>query len=223
VLDFLSAGREQLTFRVGLQFRDPLQPPPPPGSVLPFRYIRVQVASPPPQRVDGTRWMDGLRDSRGNPFDPDNPPEDGEVSALQGIAPLGQADPATIVLDRWLAVAAVPPRQALTRTFILLGTPNPPEGPLSFLSVPYPDPSINGTRLTEAGVAYYRAGAHFAFDRSVDAADGDYVAVSLDRFFPAERASADYIVRVNGRRVEAVVVPVWEIADPSARTTEDAV
>ena len=42
----------------GLQFRDPDEPRP--DSLLPARYIRVQVASPPPKRIDGTTWAEGL-------------------------------------------------------------------------------------------------------------------------------------------------------------------
>jgi hypothetical protein len=196
VLDFLSADRGHLTFRLGVQFRDPLQPAPAPESLLPARYVRLQVASPPPGRVDGTAWDDGLVVTGGGPFKrADQPPKDGRVDPLGGIAPLGQPDPKTIVFDRWFAVPAVPPTRALTRTFAM-GTANPAIRPLSFLSVPYPDPRINGKRLAVAGVDYYSE-TKIEFDREVDSADGDWiVAVSLDRFFPPERASADYIVRV---------------------------
>jgi len=192
VLDFLSAGREHLTFRLGVSFRQPLRPASPTGSLLPARYVRLQVASPPPRRVDGTLWKEGLVDSSGAPFDPAHPPADKDVVPLGGIAPLGRPDPTTIVLDRWLAVPAVPPIRALTRTFAM-GTADTAMRPLTFLSVPYPDPSIDGTRLDVAGVAYYCEGK-LEFDRPVD---GEWIAVSLDGFFPPERASADYIVRVQ--------------------------
>lgn len=192
VLEAVSANPERLRFRLGVQFRDPLRPAPPQGSLLPARYVRIQVASPPPGRVDGTEWENGLRVSSGVAFDPRNPPADGRVSPLHGIAPLGQPNPKTILLDRWLAVPAVLSAQALTRTFTL-GPPDPESQPISFLSVPYPVPSIDGTPLRVAGVAYY-CEDELAFDRR---ANGDWIAVSLDRFFPPERGSADYIIRVT--------------------------
>jgi hypothetical protein len=187
------------------------------------------VASPPPRRVDGTLWKEGLVDSDGTPFDPGRPPADKDVVPLGGIAPLGRPDPGTIVLDRWLAVPAVPPTRALTRTFAM-GTADTAIRPLSFLSVPYPDPSIDGTRLDVAGVAYY-CEDKIKFDRPVD---GEWIAVSLDRFFPPERASADYIVRVQPDPDPVVergiastaqtepadgaptfpVTPAWRVADP---------
>jgi hypothetical protein len=192
VLEPLSAKRRHLGFRLGVQLRDPLRPEPLQGSLLPVRFVRIQVASPPPRRVDGTEWEEGLRMSTGDPFEPRNPPADGMVSPLQGIAPLGQPRPATIVLDRWLAVPAVPPTRALTRTFTL-APPDPKFQPISCLSVRY----LDGTPLGVAGVTYYCEG-ELTFDRP---ADGDWIAVSLDRFFPPERGSADYIVRLEGSKV----------------------
>jgi len=96
------------------------------------------------------------------------------------------------VFDRWLAVPAVLPAQALTRTFAF-GSADPATTPLSFLSAFYP-----GQRTgTVAGVAYYTEG-DLVFDRELDTAvDGMYFAVSLSRFFPPERVNADYIVRVT--------------------------
>ena len=146
-----------------MAFRQPLRPAASTESLLPARYVRLQVASPPPRRVDGTLWKEGLVDSDGTPFDPGRPPADKDVVPLGGIAPLGQPDPETIVLDRWLAVPAVPPTRSLTRTFAM-GTADTATRPLTFLSVPYPDPSVDGTRLDVAGVAYYCEGK-IVFDR----------------------------------------------------------
>ena len=168
------------------------------------------MASPPPARVDGTPWDDGLVVAGGGPFDRAAPPTDRKVDPLDGVAPLGLPDPETIVLDRWLAVPAVPPTRALTRTFEI-GTADPSIRPLSFLSVPYPDASIDGTRLAVAGVDYYFEGT-IEFDRP---ATDEWIAVSLDRFFPPERASAELIVRVQpepdpepvGQRATAQTAP----------------
>jgi hypothetical protein len=206
VLEFRAADRDHLAFRLGLQFRD-LEKRPSTG-LLPARYVRVQVASPPPRRVDGTLWAEGLVVSSGARFDPDNPPADGKVFPISGIAPLDQPDPGTIVLDRWLAAPAVTDpdvmgadvadNDAPTQIFTL-GPADPRDGwPLSFLSVAYPDPSIDGTPLSKARVNYYRDDdPPVRFEREVNIAeDGVWVAVSADRFFPPERPSADYIVRL---------------------------
>ena len=224
-VDFLGAGRDHLTFRFGLQWREPLLSAPPPDSLLPARYIRIQAASPPPGRVDGTRWDDGLVVTGGGRFDRAKPPADWRVDPLDGVAPLRQPDPATIVLDRWLAVPAVPPARALTRTFEI-GPADPSISPLSFLSAPYPDASIDGKRLAVVGVAYYYEGT-ITFDRE---AEDEWIAVSLERFFPPERASAELIVRVQrepdpggvgklGIAQTAPTYPVtaaWSVADPAA-------
>ena len=225
VVDLLGAGRQHLTFRFGLQWREPLLSARPPDWLLPARYIRIQAASPPPERVDGTRWDDGLVVTGGGRFDRDAPPTDLRVDPLDGVAPLGQPAPETIVLDRWLTVPAVPPTRALTRTFEI-GTADPSIRPLTFLSVPYPDASIDGKRLAVAGVDYYYEGT-IKFDHP---AKDEWIAFSLERFFPPERASAEFIVRVQpepdsetvgklGTAQTAPTYPVtaaWAVADPAA-------
>jgi hypothetical protein len=189
VLEIWAAGRDHLTIRLGVQVRDPRRQ----VKLLPARYVRLQVASPPPRRVDGTTWVEGLVTNTGDRFDPDSPPADREVFPLGGIAPLGQPNPGTIVLDRWFTVPASP-RSAPIFT---LGPAGPVGGPLSFQSVPYPDPRIDGATLLEAEVDYLYEKKRVDFDREVNVADdGVWVAVSTERFFPPERASADSIVRL---------------------------
>jgi hypothetical protein len=222
VLDFLCATRERFQFRLGVAFRALLDPPPSPDPSLPARYLQIQVASPPPSRLDETTWYEGLRTSDGRPFDPGSPPADGIVTPLAGIAPLRLPPAGTIVLDRWVAVPAVTPTQALTRTFAFdpehLARP-----PLHFLSAFYPGQQAG----TVAGVAYYTQG-DLVFDRPLDIdVDGPYFAVSLSRFFPPERPGADYIVQVmppqkgtSGSRVVAAstfpVTHAWSAPPPPA-------
>ena len=102
---------DSLHFRLGVQFRIPDQAPPSLESLLPARYLRIQVASPPPRRIDGSRWQDGLRvrdgTKNGREFDADDPTwKKSGVFPLEGISPLDQPPPDTLVLDRWLAVPA---------------------------------------------------------------------------------------------------------------------
>jgi hypothetical protein len=236
-VDFLGAGRNHLTFRFGMQRREPLLPAPPPDRLLPARYIRIQAASPPPKRVDGTPWDEGLVMTGGGRFVRTTAsPPDGRVDPLGGVAPLGRPDPDTIVFDRWLAVPAVPPTRALTRTFEI-NTADPSIRPLSFLSVPYPDASVDGKRLAIAGVDYYYEGT-VEFDRP---AKDEWIAVSLERFFPPERASAELIVRVpppqrlvTGATATATatepvdvaptfpVTVAWRVADPDVTSASQS-
>ena len=191
VVDILGAGRLHLSLRFGLIWREPLLSTGPADRLLPARYLRIQAASPPPDRVDGTLWDEGLVVTGGGPFNRTAPPADLKVDPLDGVAPLGQPDPERIVLDRYLAVPAVPPTRALTRTFEI-GTADRSIRPLTFLSAPYPDASIDGKRLAVAGVDYYYEGT-IEFDRP---AEDEWIAFSVERFFPPERASAEFIVWV---------------------------
>ena len=201
---------DSLHFRLGVQFRIPDQAPPSLESLLPARYLRIQVASPPPRRIDGSRWQDGLRvrdgTKNGREFDADDPTwKKSGVFPLEGISPLDQPPPDTLVLDRWLAVPAVPPTAALTTTF-LLKDPSPSN---DFISVHYPAPVVDGKELEVAGVHYYCEGV---FPLTGEAKK-KWVAVSLARFFPRERTSADYIVAVEAcpePTVRASQVP-WKI------------
>lgn len=126
------------------------------------------------------------------------------------------------MLDRWLAVPAVPPTQALTRAFAF-GPDDPATTPVNFPSVFYPGQKTG----TVAGVAYYTQG-ELVFDRPLDIdADGPYFAVTLGRFFPPERPGADNIVHVtppqnggSGSRVVPAstfpITPAWSAPPPPA-------
>ena len=190
ILEIVRATIEHLTIRLGAQTRDPRQPPPD-GGLLPARFVRIQVASPPPRRIDGTTWAEGFVVGNGALFDPDNPPMDGQIFAVDGIAPLDQPDPNTIVVDQWLTLYAVTDIGASTQIFTL-GPANPEIATWSFATVANREQRIDGTLLRERGVHYY-CESSIHFDRAVD---GDWVAVSINRFFPPEREYADVIVRI---------------------------
>lgn len=218
VMDPVRACRHSLQFRLGVQFRLPDRAPPSLESLLPARYLRIQVASPPPRRIDGSRWQDGLRvhddTENGREFDASDPTwKQSGVFPLEGIAPLDQPPPETLVLDQWLAVRAVPPTAALTNTFTLMASSLPSVGTTNhFLSVPYPAPVVDGKQLEVAGVTYYCQEV-LPLTRGAK----DWIAVSFDRFWPPERASADYIIAVeacpepNGEagRVPWKINPWW--------------
>jgi hypothetical protein len=198
VLEPVRVCRHKLAFRLGVEFRIANRTPPPPESLLDARYFRLQVASPPPGRVDGSDWWCGLRviDGTGNGREftkADSSWRDTGVFPLGGISSLGQPQPDTLVLDRWLAVPAVRPSTAPATTFILTAPDEPSIGPTNyFLSAPYPPPAIAGKRLSLAGVNYYGE-----WDLPLTGAVTEWIAISLDVFSPPDRFSVDYIVAVE--------------------------
>jgi hypothetical protein len=197
VLDPVRATTRSLQFRLGIEFRFPDRPPAPPESLLPARYLQIQVASPPPDRIDGSPWYSGLRVYDNDGGDREFIPEDATwkqtgVFPREGISPFGQPQPETLVYDRWVRIAAVPPVAALTTAFALTDPDQPDPDSNHFLSIPYPRPTIGGTELTVAGVNYYTEGT-LDFTKNAD----KWIAVSFDRFWPPERASADYVVEVK--------------------------
>ena len=203
VMDPVRAFPTRLEFRLGIEFRFPDSPPPPSDSLLPARYLRIQVASPPPDRVDRSRWFEGLRvhDDEGGDreFDPHVPWKQSIVLPRVGISPFGQPPPKAIVFDEWVCVPAVPATAALTTAFTVIG-PDKPDVPSNhFLSIPYPRPTIDGVELSVTGVKYHTVGV-LHFTREVVAEpefQQAWIAVSFDQFAPEERASADYVVAVE--------------------------
>ncbi len=113
------------------------------------------------------------------------------VFPLEGISPFGLPQPEKIVLDRWLAVPAVPPTAALTTAFTLIG-PDDRTGTNHFVSASYPQPRADGVELKVAGVNYF-----CQHELPLTGDVGEWIAVSLDQFWPPERASSDYVVAVE--------------------------
>jgi hypothetical protein len=197
VIDQVRVDPRGIRFRLGVEFYQPDQVPPS-ESLLPARYLRIQAASPPPDRIDGSRWQDGLRvyngTKNGRAFDASDPTwKQSGVFPLEGISPLDQPPPSTLVLDQWLTVPVVPPTAALTTTFTLtppkLGSVEPTN---HFISVAYPMLIGDGQGPEVARVAYYR---EVVLGLTGEAKD--WIALSFSRFYPRERQSADYIIAVE--------------------------
>lgn len=204
VMEPVRACPHLIQFRFGLEFRVPNRARASSGSPLLARYVRIQAAWPPPRRVDRSDWRDGLVLEGGRRFEAGNKGwRSSGVLPLEGIAPLDQPPPATVVLDLWLRVPRVPPAEAATETFTLTlpGRKGSVEKANHFLSVPYPPPVVDGRMLAVAGVTYACRGelrwTRDLVDQGGKDAGKDYVAVSFDRFWPPERASADYIVVIE--------------------------
>ena len=196
VMEFLQVGGQQIEYRLGVEFRLPTAVPPL-GSLLPARYLRVQVTSPPPDRVDGSRWFDGLRVRDGSPGGRVFNPADrswqspGGVFPVPGTSPLAQPRPETLVYDGWITANAVAPSEALATCFDLIPTDSPTAAPLNhFISISYEPLPVAGQKLSVVGVNYYRRDV-LDLTRPIDG----YCAVCLGtNFYPAGRNSAEYIV-----------------------------
>jgi hypothetical protein len=207
VLEPDSVCRHELTFRLGVGFRIAGPTQRLPESTRPDRYFRVQIASPPPRRVDKSDWQSGLRvidgTDNGRKFDDTDPSwKVAGVFPLGGISSLDRPRPDTLVFDRWLAVPAVQTSEA-TRTFVLTPPNKPSGGPTNnFLSAPYPQPAIRGKRLDLAGVDYYCDG-----QLPLTGDVGEWIAISLDAFWPPDRFSVDYIVAVDQQCAHGESVP----------------
>jgi hypothetical protein len=180
------------------------------------------VASPPPDRVDGSQWYEGLQvydDDGDREFDPHAAWKPSSVLPREGISPFGQPPPEKIVLDQWVGVPAVLPTTALTTAFTLIA-PDKSDVPSNhFLSIPYPRPTIDGVELKVTGVNYHTERELDFRPRHV----GAWIAVSFDRFWPPDRASADYVVAVEPLEAEARPVAIARALYASARLISSAV
>jgi hypothetical protein len=159
------------------------------GSRLPAIYVRIQAASPPPRRADGSEWTSGMLNDL-QALQPSSPSADWKnpgVRFAEDIASLGQPPPDTIKLDQWLTV----PANAVKRRFT--GAPDP----LGFLSAPYPQPVVGAGGATDVQVDYNIATELLPWSNPPD--PGNWVAFSFDRFWPPERESVEFIGRVQER------------------------
>jgi hypothetical protein len=201
VLQPLDVRPDGIRFRLGIGLRSARRGPGPADARIPARYVRVQIASPPPARVRGgqsSNWNDGLHVDgvKGKrQFQPGgNDWADLAVSPAAGIPQLGPPHPDTILFDQWVAVPAVPATEAPARVFKMAG---PRAGDTAILSVHYDQPMLNGEPLEWAGVSHYLLTTlEFEFGRTA----GRWLAVSFEQFQPERRQpSADYILKVDER------------------------
>ena len=145
----------------------------------PALFRRLQAASPPPARK-GVPWHAGMTVD-GEPFDPAGPLDRlAEVKQADGTEGLDSPEPESVVLD-WLF--DVPRgRQAVTM-------PGADRGRY-LLSVPYWKPASRTGGSVTKSVEYF-VSHRVEWAKKPQA---DWVAVSFDGFWPAERDSADVLI-----------------------------
>jgi hypothetical protein len=188
VLDLLAVTSSGLRYRLGAKLRPAGNPLASPPSFPPFQ---VQIAAPPPPRRDGSAWFTGLRvedgTENGQVFDPGDMSWMGQaVFPLQGISPLGQPDPATLIFDQAVSLDRV---TAASFTWIAVDE-RPADGVNNFLSLPYPRQRnpVTGGEVRDVAAAFYHEGT-FPFTRTA----AGFAALSLEAFASAERPSVEYI------------------------------
>jgi hypothetical protein len=189
VFDFLRVCSHGVWFKFGVRTPASAQDAPP--NRLRSLYARIQVASPPPSRVDKLPWEFGIRVNDGTeegqplqvaPGD-DSWKRDG-VFQVNGIPSLDQPAPGEIVLDRWLTV----PNNPTILEF------NGQVDHLGFLSASYPQPELDDSGVARVPVDYYR---EYDIPWLRDLPVNNWVAISFDRFWPPERESVEYIAQIG--------------------------
>jgi hypothetical protein len=193
VFDFLRVCAHDVLFILGVR------PPAASQGARPERlralYTRVQVASPPPRRVDNLPWEFGIRvndprELEGRPFDPaaaDASWKQQGVFQVKGVPSLDQPDPGDILVDTWLTVSAA--KEDLTTLRFTKGLDQ-----RGFLSAWYPQPELDERGEALVPVDYYGK-YHLRWPRTLPR--NSWLAISFDRFWPPERESVEYVAQVG--------------------------
>jgi hypothetical protein len=193
VFDFLRVCSHGVRFIFGVRPPAPSQGPPP--KRLSALYTRIQVALPPPDRLDELPWKFGIRvkdgeEAEGTPFEPvagDPGWKERGVFQVKGIPPLDQPDPSTLVVDQWLTVPAAqadPTTVTFTEAVDERG----------FLSAWYPQPKLDESGVKQVPVDYY---GEYDIQWPAPLPADSWLAISFDRFSPPERESVEYIAQVG--------------------------
>jgi hypothetical protein len=192
VFDFLRVCRHDVLFVFGV--RPPTLPQGVPPKRLRALYARIQVASPPPSRVDKLPWDYGIRvndgTEDGQPFQVaagDNTWKQHGVFQVKGIPSLDQPAPDTILVDKWLKVAEAQDNPT-TLTF------TDKIDPRGFLSASYPQPELGDSGEAQVPVDYY---VEDSLEWPHLLSPGSWLAISFDRFWPPERESVEYLAQVG--------------------------
>jgi hypothetical protein len=145
----------------------------------PALFRRMVAVSPPPARK-GAPWQTGMT-LDGRPFDPAGPRDRlAEVEHQESVDHLDPPEPETVVLDWQFDI----PLNLRTVAF-----PGDDEGS-HLLSIPYWNPSRAAGKAVTKDVKY--SATHRV--NWATKPQSDWVAVSFDAFWPAERDSADVII-----------------------------
>lgn len=206
-IEVLLAARDGIRLRLVSHLRHggakPLDYP------LPDWPQSLQAASPPPERVDGRRWYEPVRDLDGRPLFADEAAVDSwrrGVRFADDITPLAAPAIETVVLDQQVKLAF---QWARAVHFA-------PEGghyPTGFVSGPYdqPDPG------QPMGIDFYGE-FELAWRHELD--PDAWVAIGFERFEPG-RESVEFLTKVTDAWLfrPPSGLPWWERPYPTGATT----
>ena len=181
----------------------------PPDYPLPNRPQSLQAASPPPERVDGRRWYEPIRDLDGRPLFAAEAEADSwkqGVRFADDVTPLAAPAPETVTLDQQVMLSF----QWAREVSYAAGGGHYPTG---FVSGPYDQP--------EAGRPF---GADFygefelAWRHELD--PDAWLAISFERFEPGRR-SVEFLTRVTDAWLfrPPSGLPWWERPYPKGAST----
>jgi hypothetical protein len=157
----------------------------PPAYPLPNRPQPLQAASPPPERVDGRRWFEPIRDLEGRPLFADEGEADSwkrGVRFADDCTPLGTPASETVVLDQQVMLAFGWARA--------IGyAPGGGHYPNGFISAPYDQPPQD-----QGMEAHFYGEFELAWRRALD--PDAWVAISFERFEPG-RQSVEFLTKVT--------------------------
>jgi hypothetical protein len=205
-IEVLLAARDGLRLRLVSHLPDDIRPPEYP---LPNRPQSLQAASHPPERVDGRRWYEPIRDRHDRPLFADEADLDAwkeGVRFTDDIAPLDAPAPETVVLDQQVMLAFQWAREIDYQ----------PEGghyPNGFISGPY--------EQREAGkrhpVDFY---GEFELAWRHELEPNAWVAISFERFAPGRR-SVEFLTKVTDAWLfrPPSGLPWWEQPYPKGAST----
>jgi hypothetical protein len=157
----------------------------PPAYPLPNRPQPLQAASPPPERVDGRRWYEPIRDLEGRPLFADEGKADSwkrGVRFTDDCTPLGTPASETVVLDQQVMLAFGWARA--------IGyAPGGGHYPNGFISAPYDQPPPD-----QGMDVHFYGEFELAWRRALD--PDAWVAISFERFEPG-RQSVEFLTKVT--------------------------
>jgi hypothetical protein len=196
-IEVLVTARDGIRLRLVSHLPDDAVPPAYP---LPNRPQPLQAASPPPERVDGRRWFEPIRDLEGRPLFADEGEADSwkrGVKFADDCTPIGMPSSETVVLDQQVMLAF---GWARAIDYARGGG----HYPTGFISAPYDQPPSD----QHMDVHFYGE-FELAWRRPLD--PDAWVAISFERFEPG-RQSVEFLTRVTDAWLfrPPSGVPWWE-------------
>jgi hypothetical protein len=205
-IEVLRAARDGVRLRLVAHLPAGDSPPAYPRPDLPQI---LQAASPPPERVDGRRWYEPIRDSHDRPLFADEGDPDAWKQGIRftdDVTPLGPPAAETVVLDQQVTLTFQWARE-------ISYTHTGGDYPNGFIAAPYTQPQQDEW----LGVDFYGE-FELAWRHALE--PNAWVAISFERFEPGRR-SVEFLTRVTDAWLfrPPSGVPWWEQPYPKGASS----